>query len=124
MPKSTRAYIKVEDGCNNFCTYCTIPYTRGEVRSRNKDEIIAEITHLVSLGFKEFVLCGIHTAHYGLDLKDTTFSDLVEAILNIEGLYRLRISSIEESEIDDKFITLLANYPKLANHLHMPIKNG
>ena len=124
MPKSTRAYIKVEDGCNNFCTYCTIPYTRGEVRSRNKDEIIAEITHLVSLGFKEFVLCGIHTAHYGLDLKDTTFSDLVEAILNIEGLYRLRISSIEESEIDDKFITLLANYPKLANHLHMPLQSG
>ena len=83
LPKSTRAYIKVEDGCNNFCTYCTIPYTRGEVRSRNKDEIIGEITHLVSLGFKEFVLCGIHTAHYGLDLKDTTISDLVEAILNI-----------------------------------------
>lgn len=124
LPESTRAYIKVEDGCNNFCTYCTIPYTRGNVRSRDKDEIIDEIKHLISQGFKEFVLTGIHTAFYGIDLKGIMFSDLVEEILEIPGLYRLRISSIEESEIDDKFINLLKNYPNIANHLHMPLQSG
>ena len=124
LPDSTRAYIKIEDGCNNFCTYCTIPYTRGNARSRAKDEIIDEIKYLIKKGFKEFVLTGIHTAHYGVDLKDVTFSDLVEEILNIEGLYRLRISSIEESEIDDKLIGLFASYENLASHLHMPLQSG
>lgn len=124
LPNSTRAYIKIEDGCNNFCTYCTIPYTRGQARSRDKDEIISEIKYLISQGFKEFVLTGIHTAHYGVDLKDTSFSDLVEEILNINDLYRLRISSIEESEIDDKLISLFAKSDKLANHLHIPLQSG
>lgn len=124
LPNSTRAYIKIEDGCNNFCTYCTIPYTRGQARSRNKDEIISEIKYLIAQGFKEFVLTGIHTAHYGVDLKDTTFSDLVEEILQIDDLYRLRISSIEESEIDDKLISLLKKSDKLANHLHIPLQSG
>lgn len=123
-PDTTRAYIKVEDGCNNFCTYCTIPFTRGQARSRNKDEIINEIKYLITKGYKEFVLTGIHTAHYGLDLKNQSFSDLVEDILNIKDLYRLRISSIEESEIDTKFISLLERYPNLANHLHMPLQSG
>lgn len=123
-PDSTRAYIKVEDGCNNFCSYCTIPYTRGQARSRDKQEIIDEITYLIGQGYKEFVLSGIHTAHYGVDLKDTTFSDLVEEICNIPDMYRVRISSIEESEIDDKFIELLKEYPSIADHLHMPIQSG
>ena len=122
--EKTRAYIKIEDGCNNFCTYCTIPYTRGVARSRPKDEIISEIKYLIKEGYKEFVLTGIHTAHYGLDIKGVSFSDLVEEILNIEGLYRLRISSIEESEIDDKFISLLEKYDNIANHLHMPLQSG
>ena len=124
LPDSTRAYIKIEDGCNNFCTYCTIPYTRGNARSRDKDEIINEIKFLITKGYKEFVLTGIHTAHYGVDLKGITFSDLVEEILNIPGLYRLRISSIEESEIDDKLISLLEKYDNLASHLHMPLQSG
>lgn len=124
MPDSTRAYIKIEDGCNNFCTYCTIPLTRGNARSRDKDEIINEIKFLIEKGYKEFVLTGIHTAHYGVDLKGITFSDLVEEILNIEGLYRLRISSIEESEIDDKLISLFKKYDNLARHLHMPLQSG
>jgi len=124
IPESTRAYIKVEDGCNNFCSYCTIPYTRGNARSRDKGEIIAEISHLIAQGFKEFVLAGIHTAHYGLDLKGVTFSDLVEEIANLPGLYRLRISSIEESEIDEKFISLLKKYDCIADHLHMPLQSG
>lgn len=124
IPNSTRAYVKVEDGCNNFCSYCTIPYTRGVARSRPKDEVIEEITTLVSKGFKEIVLTGIHTAHYGLDIKGCSFSDLVEEICNIPGLYRLRISSIEESEIDKKFIELLRKYPQIANHMHMPLQSG
>ena len=124
IPNSTRAYVKIEDGCNNFCSYCTIPYTRGVARSRDKDEIINEISTLVEHGFKEIVLTGIHTAHYGLDNKACSFSELVEEICNIPGLYRLRISSIEESEIDDKFLDLLGKYPCIAQHLHMPLQSG
>lgn len=124
IPGSTRAYVKIEDGCNNFCSYCTIPYTRGVARSRDKDEIIEEIKTLVEHGFKEIVLTGIHTAHYGLDIKGCSFSDLVEEISKIPGLYRLRISSIEESEIDEKFIELLKKYPLIADHLHMPLQSG
>ena len=124
IPNTTRAYIKVEDGCNNFCSYCTIPYTRGVARSRDKQEIIDEIKELIKHGFLEFVLTGIHTAHYGFDLKDESFSSLVEEILNIDGLYRLRISSIEESEIDSKFIELLKSKENIANHLHMPLQSG
>ncbi|MBR4377492.1 MAG: tRNA (N(6)-L-threonylcarbamoyladenosine(37)-C(2))-methylthiotransferase MtaB [Bacilli bacterium] len=124
IPNSTRAYVKIEDGCNNFCSYCTIPYTRGVARSRDKDEVINEISTLVEHGFKEIVLTGIHTAHYGLDNKGCSFSELVEEICNIPGLYRLRISSIEESEIDDKFLELLAKYPCIAQHLHMPLQSG
>lgn len=124
IPNSTRAYVKIEDGCNNFCTYCTIPYTRGVARSRDKDEVLNEISTLVEHGFKEIVLTGIHTAHYGLDNRACSFSSLVEQICNIPNLYRLRISSIEESEIDDKFITLLAKYPCIADHMHMPLQSG
>ena len=124
IPNSTRAYVKIEDGCNNFCSYCTIPYTRGIARSRSKDEVLTEISTLVNKGFKEIVLTGIHTAHYGLDNKECSFSDLVEQICQIPNLYRLRISSIEESEIDDKFLELLKKYPCIANHLHMPLQSG
>lgn len=124
IPNSTRAYVKIEDGCNNFCSYCTIPYTRGVARSRDKDEIINEISTLVDKGFKEIILTGIHTAHYGLDNNGCSFSDLVEEICNIPNLYRLRISSIEESEIDDKFLELLGKYPCIANHLHIPLQSG
>ena len=123
LPLTTRAYVKIQDGCNNFCTYCTIPYTRGEARSKPKEEVLDEIKYLIEHGYKEIVLTGIHTAHYGMDLQNINFSDLVEEILEIEGLYRLRISSIEESEIDDKLISLLKN-KKLANHLHIPLQSG
>lgn len=124
LPKSTRAYVKIEDGCNNFCSYCTIPYTRGVARSRDKDEVIKEISTLVDNGYKEIVITGIHTAHYGLDNNGTSFSSLIEEICQIPNLYRLRISSIEESEIDDKFIDLLKKYPQIADHLHMPLQSG
>lgn len=121
----TRAYIKIQDGCNNFCSYCLIPFVRGNSRSRDKEEIVNEIQTLVDKGFKEVVLTGIHTAGYGQDLDGFSFSDLVEKILiEVPNLYRLRISSIEESEIDDKFIELLKNNERIANHLHMPIQSG
>ena len=123
LPKSTRAYVKIQDGCNNFCSYCTIPYSRGQSRSRNKKSILNEIKVLVENGYKEIVITGIHTAHYGLDIHER-FSDLMEDILNIPNLYRVRVSSIEESEIDDHFIKLLSSYDNIANHLHMPLQSG
>ena len=94
----TRAFVKVQDGCENFCTYCIIPYLRGKCRSKDFDTVLKEIRELVQNGYKEVVLTGIHTGHYGVDLSHT-FSELLEAICKIEGLLRLRISSIEITEI-------------------------
>lgn len=122
--ENTRAYLKIQDGCNNFCSYCIIPIVRGTIKSRDKNEVINEAKHLLSLGYKEIVLTGIHTGSYGKDLNNYTFSDLVEELLKLEGLYRLRISSIEESEIDDKLINLLLTNDKLAKHLHIPLQAG
>ena len=122
--ENTRAYLKIQDGCNNFCSYCIIPYVRGTIKSRDKIDVINEAKRLLALGYKEIVLTGIHTGSYGKDLKDYTFSMLVEELLQLEGLYRLRISSIEESEIDDKLIDLLLTNEKLAKHLHIPLQAG
>ena len=123
---TTRAYVKIQDGCNNFCSYCLIPYIRGRSRSRKKDEILEEIASLLSNGVKEIVLTGIDMSSYGLDLEPKeNFSDLIESILvNNPNLYRLRISSLEESQIDDKFLSLLKKYSNLADHLHIPLQSG
>ena len=123
---NTRAYVKIQDGCNNYCSYCLIPYVRGRSRSRNKEDILKEINNLVQNGYKEIVLTGIDMSSYGLDLNEKiTFSDLIEEILQkTNNLYRLRISSLEESQIDAKFIALLKNNQILANHLHMPLQSG
>ena len=123
---NTRAYVKIQDGCDNYCTYCLIPYVRGHSRSRPENEVIDEITGLVKNGYKEIVLTGIDMCSYGQDLtKKITFSDLLEDILkSIPDLYRLRISSIEESQIDDHFLELLKNYNNIANHLHIPLQSG
>ena len=122
--ENTRAYLKIQDGCNNFCSYCIIPYVRGTIKSRDKNDVINEAKHLLSLGYKEIVLTGIHTGSYGKDLSNYNFSDLVEELLSLKDLYRLRISSIEESEIDDKLIHLLLTNDKLAKHLHIPLQAG
>lgn len=122
-PSSTRAFIKIQDGCDNFCTYCIIPYTRGKARSRSEDEIIEEIKYLINRGFKEFVLSGIDTSRYGKDLG-ISFSHLVRRILRLPGLFRLRISSIEESEIDDELIDLFSEFPNIANQIHIPLQSG
>ena len=122
--ENTRAYLKIEDGCNNFCTYCLIPYRRGRLRSRKFNDVINEAHHLVELGYQEIVLTGIHVGGYGEDLENVTFSDLVETLLNIKGLRSLRISSIEASEIDDKLISFYGKYPNLARHIHIPLQSG
>ena len=118
----TRAFVKIQDGCENYCAYCIIPFVRGRCRSKAKDSVIREITTLVNNGYKEIVLTGIHTGSYGIDLG-IKFSDLIEEILAIPGLERLRISSIEITELDDKFFKLLEN-KKLCNHLHVPLQSG
>lgn len=122
--ENTRAYLKIQDGCNNFCSYCIIPYVRGTIKSRKRNDVIDEAKHLLSLGYKEIVLTGIHTGSYGKDLSDYTFTDLVKDLLKLDDLYRLRISSIEESEITDELIDLLNTNEKLAKHLHIPLQAG
>lgn len=119
----TRAFVKIQDGCENFCTYCIIPFVRGKCRSKNPDLVVEEITNLVECGYHEIVLTGIHTGNYGVDLN-TDFASLLERVLKIEGLYRIRISSIEITELNDQVLKLLANSKIIANHLHIPLQSG
>ena len=121
--KHTRAFVKIQDGCNNYCSYCIIPYTRGNVRSKKKEDVLDEINTLVKNGYKEVVLTGIHTGHYGQDLKDYDFSDLLRELEQINGLERIRISSVEITELDDKFLDTLKNSKKIVNHIHIPIQS-
>lgn len=122
--ENTRAFVKIQDGCDNFCSYCIIPYTRGKFRSRPKKEILDEIHTLVCKGFKEIVLTGIDTASYGKDINEDFVSLLKEILNNEKSLLRLRISSIEASQINDEFIELLRNEKRIAKHLHIPLQSG
>ena len=122
--EQARAYLKIEDGCDNFCSYCLIPYRRGKTRSRNFKYVYKEAEELVKNGYKEIVLTGIHIGGYGKDFEDMNFSKLVKELLEIKDLYRLRISSIEESEIDDTLIELINTKDNLANHFHIPLQSG
>ncbi len=119
-----RAFVKIEDGCENFCSYCIIPYARGPVRSKDKDLIIDEIKTLISKGHAEIVLTGIHTGHYGSDLKDYNFAKLLKEIVTIPGLKRLRISSIEITEITDEVMDIIKNNPVIVDHMHIPLQSG
>ena len=120
-----RAYLKIEDGCDNFCSYCLIPYIRGKMRSRPYNEILDEAKALVSHGYKEIVLTGIHIGGYGKDLEgNINFSSLVRDLLDIPNLYRLRISSLEASEIDEELIHLINTRSNLAKHFHIPLQSG
>lgn len=118
----TRAYIKIEDGCDNFCSYCVIPFVRGKTRSKNFDLAIKETKTLVENKFKEIVLTGIDTGAYFDNGKDLT--DLIKEMSKIEGLKRIRQSSIEITQINDKFIEELKNNPKICNHIHIPLQSG
>ncbi len=122
--KNTRAFLKIQDGCNNFCTYCIIPYARGRVRSRSKDSVLNQASRLVANGYVEIVLTGIHTAGYGEDLEDYSFYDLLVDLVKIEGLKRLRISSIETSQISDEIIDLIGSNEIIVDHLHVPLQAG
>lgn len=119
----TRAFVKIEDGCENFCSFCIIPYSRGKVRSKPMPLVLKEINTLVNNGHKEIVLTGIHTGHYGADLN-YDFSDLLIEICKIEKLERLRISSIEIVELTDKFMEVLKGNSKIVDHLHIPLQSG
>ena len=118
----TRAFVKIQDGCNNFCSYCIIPYTRGNVRSKKKEDVINEIKNLINYGHKEIVLTGIHTGNYH-DL-DYDFADLLNDIVKIPNLKRLRISSIEITEINDRVIDVIKNNDILVDHMHIPLQSG
>ena len=120
----TRAFVKIEDGCENYCSYCIIPYARGKVRSKEPNVVIEEIKNLIKDGHKEIVLTGIHTGHYGADLNDYNLSKLLKNIEKIDGLKRLRISSIEITELDDEFMEVLRNSKILVDHMHIPLQSG
>lgn len=120
----TRAFVKIQDGCNNFCSYCIIPYTRGDVRSKSREDVLSEINNLVSNGHREVVLTGIHTGHYGSDLENYDFADLLSEIVKIQGLERLRISSIEITEIDAKVLNVIEHSDVIVDHIHIPLQSG
>lgn len=119
----TRAFVKIQDGCENFCTYCIIPYVRGKCRSKEMKQVLTEITNLVQNGYKEIVLTGIHTGNYGVDLG-IHFATLLEKIVQIPDLLRIRISSIEVTELNDDVLSVLKDSKVVANHLHIPLQAG
>ena len=123
FPGRTRAFVKIQDGCDNFCSYCIIPFVRGKCRSKEESKVISEVSDLVNNGYKEIVLTGIHTGSYGVDLE-TSFADLLEKLVKIDGLDRLRISSIETTELNEDVLNVLRNSKVLVNHLHVPIQAG
>lgn len=118
----TRAFIKIQDGCNNFCSYCIIPFTRGDVRSKPRFDVISEVKDLISSGHKEIVLTGIHTGNYGD--SDYDFACLLNDLVKIDGLERLRISSIEITEINDRVIDIIRDNDVLVDHMHIPLQSG
>ncbi|AVQ99414.1 tRNA (N(6)-L-threonylcarbamoyladenosine(37)-C(2))-methylthiotransferase MtaB [Oceanobacillus iheyensis] len=121
----TRASLKIQEGCNNFCTFCIIPWSRGLLRSRDPESVIKQAQNLVDAGYKEIVLTGIHTAGYGEDRKDYNFAMLLKDLeTKVEGLKRIRISSIEASQITDEVIEVLDQSEKIVRHLHIPLQSG
>ena len=119
----TRAFVKIQDGCDAFCSYCIIPYARGPIRSKDPKTVIKEITSLVENGYKEIILTGIHTGKYGKDIN-YTFEQLLKDIIKIKNLYRIRISSIEINELTDPILDLIKDNKIIAKHLHIPLQSG
>ncbi|MCC3380087.1 tRNA (N(6)-L-threonylcarbamoyladenosine(37)-C(2))-methylthiotransferase MtaB [Paenibacillus farraposensis] len=120
----TRAFLKIQDGCNNFCTFCIIPWSRGLSRSRDAASIVAQARQLVHAGYKEIVLTGIHTGGYGDDMDNYDLADLLWDLEKVEGLERIRISSIEASQIGDKMLDVLQRSTRLVRHFHIPLQAG
>ena len=124
MESRTRAFIKIQEGCNRFCSYCVIPYARGQVRSRDEGEIVREVRGLVDKGYREIVLTGINTALYGADKGELAIEPLIARLNAIEGDFRIRLSSLEPTVIDAEFVKGLLGYEKLCHHLHLSIQSG
>ena len=122
--EKTRAIIKIQDGCNSFCSYCIIPYVRGRCRSRNADDIIKEASDLADNGYKELVLSGIHVCHYGVDLTDMSFVELLSMLSEISKIERIRLSSIEPSAFNDQFFEFYKHSKKLCPHFHISLQSG
>lgn len=121
----TRASLKIQEGCNNFCTFCIIPWARGLMRSRDPKEVIHQAQQLVDAGYKEIVLTGIHTGGYGEDMKDYNLAKLLSELeKEVKGIKRLRISSIEASQITDEVIEVIKNSKIIVRHLHIPLQSG
>ena len=125
MPARTRAFLKIQEGCTNFCSYCIIPFTRGPLRSRQLASVRSEAQKLLDNGFKEIVLTGIHIGAYGKDFKDgTSLYDAAREILDLPGLRRLRLGSLESIELSDELLELIESHPKFSHHLHLPLQAG
>lgn len=123
FPGRTRAFVKIQDGCDNFCSFCIIPFVRGKCRSKAEDTVVNEIKDLIKNGYQEVVLTGIHTGSYGEDL-DTNFAHLLRRLVEVKGLQRLRISSIEATELNEEVLEVLKESKVLVDHLHIPIQSG
>src|SRR5699024_1199324 len=120
----TRATLKIQEGCNNFCTFCIIPWARGLMRSRDPEKVIEQAKKLVDSGYKEIILTGIHTGGCGEDLKDYNLAMLLRDLEKVEGLNRLRISSIEASQLTDEVIDVIYNSNKIVRHFHIPVQSS
>jgi threonylcarbamoyladenosine tRNA methylthiotransferase MtaB len=124
VTERTRAYIKIEDGCDNFCSYCIVPYARGPVRSRKIESILSEAERLSELGFKEVVLAGISVASYGKDTKEGSLMDVIEKVCAVEKIERVRISSIDPRAFTDEFIERASRLEKFCRHFHISLQSG
>lgn len=121
----TRAYIKVQDGCNQFCTYCIIPYARGRVRSRRKDEVVSEVERLAENGCREVVLTGIHLSSYGMDFEEKeTLLSLIEAVHEVDGIERIRLGSLEPGIVTEEFARAISGLGKVCPHFHLSMQSG
>ena len=120
----TRAYVKVQDGCNQFCSYCIIPYTRGRVRSRKAQDVYEEVVRLAQAGYHEVVLTGIHLGSYGVDLEDDTLLSLIEMIHEIDGIERIRLGSLEPRTMSEEFVAAIAKLHKVCPHFHLSLQSG
>lgn len=124
LQNRTRAYIKIQDGCNNFCSYCIIPYARGPIRSRSSEDILNEVKSLAENGFKEIVLTGIHIASYGKDLQNTNLIGLTKEVCQVPSIERVRFSSLEPNIVTEEFIKELTSLKKVCHHFHLSLQSG
>ncbi|MGB7606029.1 MAG: tRNA (N(6)-L-threonylcarbamoyladenosine(37)-C(2))-methylthiotransferase MtaB [Lutisporaceae bacterium] len=120
----TRAFLKIQEGCDQYCSYCIIPYARGHIRSRKPESIIEEVKILAQNGFKEIVITGIHVASYGRDLGGTSLIDIIERVHQVDGIERIRMSSVEPKTLNEEFITRLSKLPKICRHFHLSLQSG